>query len=124
MIAHVGFTVSDIAKAKQQYGKALAPLGMTVVMSGEGYAAFGSSESVELWLGEPNERHQVVATDVHVCFVAPSRAAVDLFYHEGVSAGFADNGAPGVREHYGLNYYAAFIIDNDGNNIEAVCFGD
>ena len=56
-----------------------------------------------------------------VAFVAPSRAAVDVFYHAAIEAGGADNGAPGLRPQYHATYYAAFVLDPDGNNIEAVC---
>jgi hypothetical protein len=58
---------------------------------------------------------------VHVAIIAESHEAVDVFYNEGLKAGFMDNGATGYREVYHPSYYAAFLIDNDGNNIEAVC---
>jgi len=58
---------------------------------------------------------------VHVAFLAPSRDAVHAFYHVALAAGGNDNGPPGLRPHYHANYYAAFVLDPDGNNIEAVC---
>jgi catechol 2,3-dioxygenase-like lactoylglutathione lyase family enzyme len=58
---------------------------------------------------------------IHVAFVAPSRAGVDAFYRAALAAGGKDNGPPGLRQHYHTNYYAAFVLDPDGNNIEAVC---
>ncbi len=121
-LAHIGFTVSDFTKAKEMYTKALAPLGLSVLMEGEGYAGFGKDGSNALWLGAPSEKHKTVANDVHVALLAPSKEAVDAFYKEGILAGFADNGAPGIRAHYAPNYYAAFLLDADGNNIEAVYF--
>lgn len=121
-LAHIGFTVSDFTKAKEMYAKALAPLGLSVLTSGDGYVGFGKDGSNALWLGAPSEKHTVVAKDVHVAFLAPSKEAVDLFYQEGKQAGFVDNGKPGIREQYAPNYYAGFLFDTDGNNIEAVCF--
>jgi predicted lactoylglutathione lyase len=58
---------------------------------------------------------------VHVAFAACSREAVDAFYRAGLAAGGKDNGPPGLRPHYHANYYGAFVLDPDGNNIEAVC---
>ncbi len=121
-IAHIGFTVSDITKTKEMYTKALAPIGISIQMEGHGYVGFGASGSNLLWLGEKSERHSVVATDVHVAFLADQKDDVDAFYKAGIDAGFQDNGAPGVRAQYSPNYYAAFLIDNDGNNIEVVSF--
>ncbi len=121
-LAHIGFTVSDIIKTKEMYTKALAPLGLSMQMEGEGYVGFGKDGSNALWLGGASEKHSVVSKDVHVAFLAPSKDAVDAFYKEGIEAGFTDNGAPGIREHYSPNYYAAFLLDADGNNIEAVYF--
>ena len=58
----------------------------------------------------------------HLAFQAPNRAAVDKFHAAGLAAGGRDHGAPGLREDYGPTYYAAFLLDPDGNNVEAVCF--
>jgi catechol 2,3-dioxygenase-like lactoylglutathione lyase family enzyme len=121
-LAHIGFTVSDFIKAKEMYTRALAPLGLSLQMEGEGHAGFGKDGSNAIWLGGASEKHTVVAKDVHVAFLAPSKEAVDAFYKEGIEAGFTDNGAPGIRDHYAPNYYAAFLLDADGNNIEAVFF--
>ncbi len=124
MLAHIGFTVSDIERTKEMYTKALAPLDIRPEMVGEGYVGFGRDGDLCLWLGAPSEKHTTVASDVHVCFLAPSRSAVEKFHTAGLAAGFRDNGAPGVREHYSPLYYAAFLLDADGNNIEAVCFAE
>lgn len=121
-IAHIGFTVSNIQKTKDMYSKALAPLGLSVQMEGEGYVGFGKDDSNLLWLGETSEKHTKVATDIHIAFLADNQEDVDAFYKAGLEAGFKDNGAPGIREHYAPNYYAAFLLDTDGNNIEAVYF--
>ena len=93
-------------------------------MEGHGYVGFGKDGDMCLWLGERSESHPIVPTDIHICFAAPTRALVDAFYAKGREAGFRDNGAPGIRTQYAPNYYAAFLFDNDGNNIEAVCFGE
>jgi catechol 2,3-dioxygenase-like lactoylglutathione lyase family enzyme len=124
MLAHIGFTVSDIEKTKAMYTKALAPLGLSIQMEGGGYVGYGKEGDNFLWLGALSENHPTVPTDIHICFSATSRAQVDAFYKAGIEAGFKDNGAPGIREMYAPNYYAAFLYDNDGNNIEAVCFGE
>jgi catechol 2,3-dioxygenase-like lactoylglutathione lyase family enzyme len=121
-LAHIGFTVSNITKVKEMYTEALAPLGISVQMEGQGYVGFGASGSNLLWLGEPSKNHPDVAHDVHVAFLADKQEDVDAFYQAGIKAGFKDNGAPGIREQYTPNYYAAFLLDGDGNNIEAVCF--
>ncbi len=124
MLAHIGFTVRDIGRTKAMYTKALAPLGLSVQMEGAGYVGYGKNGDMCLWLGAPSEKHPTTHTDVHVCFTAETRAAVDAFYKAGIEAGFIDNGAPGIREMYSPQYYAAFLYDNDGNNIEAVCFSE
>ncbi len=93
-------------------------------MEGHGYVGFGQEGTSCFWVGVANERHTTVPTDIHVCFTASSRANVDAFYKAGLEVGFKDNGAPGIREMYSPTYYAAFLIDNDGNNIEAVCHGE
>jgi catechol 2,3-dioxygenase-like lactoylglutathione lyase family enzyme len=131
MIDHLGMPVSDLARATEFYQKALAPLGYGIVMqvsaeqTGHGAAVgFGApgkpqdfqSGKPSFWIGE-GER---LGGHIHVAFLAPSRAAVDAFYRAALAAGGKDNGAPGLRPHYHANYYAAFVLDPDGNNIEAV----
>jgi catechol 2,3-dioxygenase-like lactoylglutathione lyase family enzyme len=132
MIDHLGLPVSDLARATEFYRTALEPLGYGVVMqvsaaeTGHGGAVgFGApgkaadfqSGKPSFWIGE-GER---LPGHIHVAFVAPSRAAVDAFYRAALAAGGKDNGPPGLRPHYHANYYGAFVLDLDGNNIEAVC---
>ena len=132
MIDHLGMPVSDLARATEFYLKALEPLGYGIVMqvsaeqTGHGAAVgFGppgraadfQSGKPSFWIGE-GER---LGGHIHVAFVAPSRAGVDAFYRAALAAGGKDNGKPGLRPHYHANYYAAFVLDLDGNNIEAVC---
>ena len=124
MIDHIGMPVRDLARATEFYLQALAPLGIAIVLrvsaeeSGHGAAVgFGANQKPFFWIGE-GER---LGGHVHVAFAASSREAVDAFYRAGLAAGGKDNGPPGLRPHYHANYYGAFVLDPDGNNIEAVC---
>jgi catechol 2,3-dioxygenase-like lactoylglutathione lyase family enzyme len=116
MIDHVTANVSDVERAKQFYSQALAPLGYSVQMEFPEAAGFGSGEGIpDFWIGSRDQRGAT-----HVAFTAPDRATVDAFHQAAIAAGAEDHGAPGIREHYHQNYYAAFVHDADGNNIEAV----
>ncbi|HTZ70327.1 MAG TPA: VOC family protein [Acetobacteraceae bacterium] len=124
MLDHIGFAVTDFAKAKSFYAAALAPLGMSLLMEvtaeqtgGAAHAGFGRDGKPFFWISNGASP----ATALHVAFTAASRADVDAFYTAALTAGAADNGAPGLRPHYHANYYGAFVLDEDGNNIEAVC---
>jgi catechol 2,3-dioxygenase-like lactoylglutathione lyase family enzyme len=124
VIDHIGLHVRDVARATEFYLKALAPLGIGIVMqvSAEetGYGAavgFGAGLKPFFWIGQSGEP----SGPLHVAFAAESRAAVDTFYHAALQAGGTDNGPPGLRPEYHANYYGAFVLDRDGNNIEAVC---
>jgi catechol 2,3-dioxygenase-like lactoylglutathione lyase family enzyme len=115
MIDHTAVNVTDLEAAKAFYVKALEPLGYSLVFEVEGFLGFGDR-------GAPSfgvvERQPVGGA--HVAFSA-DRPAVDAFHAAAIAAGGTDNGAPGVRAHYHEHYYAAFVRDADGNNIEAVC---
>lgn len=124
MIDHTGVQVSDYAKSKAFYEKALAPIGYTLlaefpkaVTGSTNVAGFGEAPKPDFWLieGEPNK------PPIHVAFRVPTRALVDAFYKAAMAAGGIDNGPPGVRAHYHPNYYGGFVRDPDGHNIEAVC---
>jgi catechol 2,3-dioxygenase-like lactoylglutathione lyase family enzyme len=133
MIDHFGVSVADLARSTEFYLKALEPLSYGIVMevsaeqTGHGAAlGFGvpggnpedfQSGKPSFWIGGEGG----VSPPVHVAFVARTRAAVDAFYRAALAAGGKDNGAPGLRPHYHANYYGAFVLDPDGNNIEAVC---
>jgi catechol 2,3-dioxygenase-like lactoylglutathione lyase family enzyme len=120
MIHHIGVGVGDFAKSRAFYEKALAPLGYEVVMEfGQG-AGFGRDGKPAFWLygWEPAAPH------LHVAFAARSRAEVDAFYAAAMAAGGRDNGAPGIVEEYRPDYYAAFVFDPDGYNIEAIILGE
>ena len=124
MLDHVGYPVSDFAKAKAFYEKALLPLGITVqeevtkAMTGKDeHVGFGHGGFPYFWIGTGKP----AISGTHIAFRAKSRAEVDEFHRAALAAGGQDNGAPGLRPHYHENYYGAFMLDPDGNNIEAVC---
>jgi catechol 2,3-dioxygenase-like lactoylglutathione lyase family enzyme len=118
MIDHAGIGASDYARSKAFYEQALAPLGITLVMEPMGAAAgFGVGRKPFFWI----ESGRAVATEVHVAFLAEDRATVDAFHAAALAAGGTDNGAPGVRADYHPDYYGAYVLDPDGNNVEAVC---
>jgi len=117
MIDHVTANVSDFEQAKQFYSAVLAPLGYAVQAEFPGAAGFGTGDAMaDFWIGTREERGAT-----HIAFNAKDRSTVDAFYEAAIGAGAKDNGAPGLRPHYHENFYAAFIHDADGNNIEAVC---
>jgi catechol 2,3-dioxygenase-like lactoylglutathione lyase family enzyme len=120
VIDHVGFAVSDYERSKAFYERALAPLGHTLLMEFSGAAAgFGPTDG-----GKPSfflEAHgEPVRGRLHVAFAAETRAQVDAFHAAALEAGGTDNGPPGLR-WYHPSYYGAYVLDPDGNNVEAVC---
>lgn len=117
IIDHIGLTVADYATSKTFYSAALGPLGIELVMEGQGWGGFGRQGKPEFWLSEGNP----VQSPVHIAFSARNRAEVRAFHQAALKAGAKDNGAPGVREIYHPDYYGAFVICPDGHNIEAVC---
>lgn len=118
MYDHIGLKVHDLDASVRFYQAALAELGHALASRDAAGAGFGPEGSAALWLNrvEPGN-----GRGVHVAFRAPSRAAVDRFHAAALAAGGRDNGKPGLRAEYGASYYAAFVLDPDGNNIEAVC---
>jgi catechol 2,3-dioxygenase-like lactoylglutathione lyase family enzyme len=117
MLDHVGIPVSDYAKSKAFYEQALASLGITLLMEPKGLAAgFGRDGKPFFFL----ESGRGTVQNVHVAFAVDDRARVDAFHAAALEAGGTDNGAPGVR-YYHPNYYGGYVLDPDGNNIEAVC---
>jgi catechol 2,3-dioxygenase-like lactoylglutathione lyase family enzyme len=116
---HVGLNVKDYAASRAFYEQALAPLGWTVVMAFDEWkaAGFGKADKPDFWISE----REPYGTGTHVAFAAAERAIVDAFHEAALAAGGKDNGKPGIREMYHPTYYGAFVLDLDGNNIEAVC---
>jgi catechol 2,3-dioxygenase-like lactoylglutathione lyase family enzyme len=123
MLDHTGVGVSEFARSKTFYEKALGAIGYEVLrvltreQVGANVAGFGERGKPDFWINEgaPQRPH------VHVAFRVPNRALVDAFYRAALAAGGKDNGPPGPRAHYHANYYGAFVLDPDGHNIEAVC---
>jgi catechol 2,3-dioxygenase-like lactoylglutathione lyase family enzyme len=119
MLDHVGFGVSDYARSKAFYEQALAPLGITLLMEPVAQAAgFGAGGKPFFWI---ETRGPAVEGGLHVAFVVESRETVHTFHEAALAAGGTDNGAPGPREIYHPHYYGGYVLDPDGNNIEAVC---
>ena len=131
MIDHIGLRVTDLARSRAFYDAAFAPLGIDVVMS-VGAEITGDSEVLgygpradgrDIQAGKPSfwiSQEEALTGPMHVAFVASTRAAVDAFYAAAMAAGGRDNGGPGLRPDYHPDYYAAFVLDPDGNNVEAV----
>jgi catechol 2,3-dioxygenase-like lactoylglutathione lyase family enzyme len=126
MINHTGINVADLARSKAFYGAALAPLGVGLTLDLGGAAGFGRLQpragddpGGAFWIaqGNPHEPR------THIAFTAASRDEVIAFHAAALAAGGGDNGAPGLRPHYHKDYFAAFILDPDGYNIEAVFHG-
>jgi catechol 2,3-dioxygenase-like lactoylglutathione lyase family enzyme len=125
ILDHFAINVSSYGRSKAFYEKALAPLGIQLVMEYGTACGFGRDGKPDFWIGEgitkfQKAEHLKVITPVHVAFVARSRAEVEAFYKAALAAGGKDNGEPGVRKEYHPNYYGAFVTDPDGHNVEAV----
>ena len=118
MYDHIGLKVKDLDAAVRFYSAALAGLGHVLGTKESSYAGLGPKGERELWLYSAKDAK---ASSVHIAFCAPSRAAVDRFHADGLKSGGRENGMPGLRIDYSPNYYAAFLFDPDGNNVEAVC---
>jgi catechol 2,3-dioxygenase-like lactoylglutathione lyase family enzyme len=124
VIDHIGINVGDYERSRHFYERALAPLGLSLVMEYGQAAGFGREGKPEFWIGSGKTSFQspdqiVVITPVHVCFSAADRPTVDAFHKAAIAAGGRDFGAPGLRPHYHANYYGAFVLDPDGHNVEA-----
>lgn len=118
MFDHIGLKVKDIGASVRFYEAALAPLGVVLCNGDDSGAGFGQPGAPALWLGSAGK---ATVPSIHLAMRAPDRKAVDRFHAAGLGAGGRDNGKPGLRPDYGPTYYAAFLIDPDGNNVEAVC---
>ena len=121
MFDHVSIGVSDLKRAGRFYDAVLKPLDVTRQVDGEGALGYGEA-SPGLWILPVKSPVKAdMASGLHFCFQAKSRAAVDAFHAAALKAGGKDNGQPGVRKDYSPSYYAAFVIDPDGYRIEAYC---
>lgn len=123
MIDHMTFGVSDFDRSTSFYDQALAPLGLQRLFTvpdahsgGVQVTGYGDDHPW-FWLAEENATTGLL----HIALRAKSKAAVEAFHASALRAGGTDNGGPGFRPHYHPDYYAAFVLDPDGHNIEAVC---
>lgn len=123
MIDHITLRVKNIETTKSFYLKTLQPLGYSLTAEMEFDAikiiGFGKNNKTDTWF----TTDKPVSAPLHICWKAESKEQVDAFYEEAIFAGGKDNGKPGIRTEYHENYYGAFVLDPDGNNIEAV-FGN
>jgi len=118
MIAHTSLTVSDYRKSKAFYVTALAPLGYRNNMEHGSAGGFNDGKNTDFWISEES-----TVSPTHLAFLARNAQQVRDFHQAALGAGAKDNGAPGYRD-YSPGYYAAFVLDRDGNNIEAVWFDE
>jgi catechol 2,3-dioxygenase-like lactoylglutathione lyase family enzyme len=124
MLDHIGFSVGDMDASRRFYERALAPLGLKMLMevtpemtgSDASHAGFGADRPF-FWIGTGKKP----SSGLHVAFAAKTRKIVETFHAAAMAAGGRDNGKPGLRPEYHADYYGAFVLDPDGNNIEAVC---
>jgi catechol 2,3-dioxygenase-like lactoylglutathione lyase family enzyme len=123
---HVSLPVADYDKSKAFYEKALAPLGLKLILEyGKSGGFAGADEKPCFWIGQGapdywGPAHKAGGAPVHVAFSAKSKEEVDAFHEAAIAAGGKDHGAPGLRPQYHPGYYGAFVLDPDGHNIEAV----
>ena len=122
MIDHISVAVRDLERARRFYEATLAPLGLSRLVTRPATVGFGKSYP-EFWINlradmAPGQRE----SGVHICLRAKSTAEVDAFHAAALNAGGSSSGAPGLRPHDRVRYYAAFIVDPDDNRIEAVTF--
>lgn len=117
MIDHIGLRTRRFVEMSAFYEAVLAPLGYRKLFTYEGGAGFGREGAASLWIGDAER----ASAGIHLAIASATRAGVDAFYEAAMMIGAQDNGAPSLRPNYSPNYYAAFVLDPDGNNIEAVC---
>jgi catechol 2,3-dioxygenase-like lactoylglutathione lyase family enzyme len=118
VIDHINIGVSDLGRSRAFYERALAPLGIAVVMEHRAGVGLGDHGKPYFWISD-----RARSAPLHVAFASPDRATVDAFHAEALAAGGRDNGPAGLRPQYHPSYYGAFALDPDGNNVEAVCHG-
>ena len=122
MIDHVSVGVGDLERSARFYEAALVPLGLSRLVTRPATIGFGKAYP-EFWINLRAGMAQVAPdTGVHICLRAKSTGEVDAFHAAALKAGGRSDGAPGLRPHDRVRYYAAFVVDPDGNRIEVVTF--
>jgi catechol 2,3-dioxygenase-like lactoylglutathione lyase family enzyme len=122
MIDHVSLAVSDIERAVVFYERALAPLGLTKLVTRPAMVGFGKAYP-ELWINlRAGMQRAAPDSGVHLCLRARTIAEIDAFHEAALAAGAVSESPPSLRPHDRVRYYAAFVVDHDGNRIEAVTF--
>ena len=117
MIDHIGLGVSDLDRSSAFYQRALDPLGYQLLLERDGSVGLGRNGKPDFFI----HANRPLSGPTHIAIASPDRATVHAFHAAGLAAGGRDNGPPGLRPHYHQHYYGAFVLDPDGNNIEAVC---
>lgn len=125
ILDHIEFAVGDAEVSRRFYELALAPLGIVRVITvgpertrtGGTRHGFGKDGYPRLWIHD----NEAPGAGTHLAFATQDRAIVDAFHQAALKAGGIDNGSPGVRAHYHEHYYAAYVLDPDGINVEVVC---
>lgn len=117
MLDHIGIHVHSYERSKEFYRLVLAPLGCELILEYGDWAGFGWADKPDFWI----KGGKSTAPNLHIAFRAEERGIVRDFYRVALEAGGKDNGAPGVREQYHPDYYAAYVLDPDGHNVEVVC---
>ena len=118
IIDHLTVGVKEFEKSKEFYIEVLGCLGYDLCLEFPGHAAFGKNGNPSFWIGQDIK----VSPGLHFCFIAESQESVDKFYNKAIELGAKDNGKPGLR-NYASNYYASYVIDQNGYKIESVCRG-
>ncbi len=122
MLDHITLPVSNYPETKTKYDAVFSAINIKCVHEGDGYAGYGVDRP-EFWISEPYEG-KPSAQNAHIAIAVASKDLVNKFHEAALAQGWKDNGAPGPRPEYDDNYYGAFVLDQDGNNIEAVYRGE
>jgi catechol 2,3-dioxygenase-like lactoylglutathione lyase family enzyme len=116
-LGHIGLPIKDQQASKAFYDAVAPHIGLELVKEKEGFVGYGNNGRYEFYI----HTNKPAVAGLHLCFEVDTKEAVDAFHAAALQAGGTDNGAPGIRADYSPTYYAAFVIDPNGNNIEALC---
>lgn len=119
-LGHIGLPVKDIQTSKKFYDAIAPHIGLNCLDTYDDFVGYGSNDSYEFYI----HTGKSAISGIHICFEVDTKNQVQAFYDKGLLSGGKDNGAPGIRENYSPTYYAAFLLDPDGNNIEVLFLGE